>query len=69
MKWTVETHSALPPPRSSREHAEKYAEREHKGAHNYADRSQDTGIASKGDSCSVRVLVLVLARAAIRSSC
>lgn len=38
VKRTVESHPALPTPGPPREHAEQDAEREHKGAHDYADR-------------------------------
>jgi len=53
VKWTMEAHPALSPSRPSREHAKQYAKREHKCAHNYADRPQDTGIAGKGNSCGI----------------
>lgn len=65
----MESHPALPTPGPPRKHAEQYAKREHKGAHDYADRPQDARVAGEGDSRGVRVLVLVLAGAAIRSSC
>jgi hypothetical protein len=69
MKRTVEAYPALSPSSTPRERAEKYTKREHESAHDYADRSQNTGIASKGDPRGVRILVLVLAGAAIRGGC
>ena len=64
----MEANPALPSSRPSSQRAKQHAEGEHKGAHDYADRSQNPRVACERDSSRVRVLVFILAGTAIRRS-
>lgn len=61
----MEANPALPSSRPSSQRAKQHAEGEHKGTHDYADRSQNPRIARERDSSRVRVLVFILAGTAI----